>query len=255
MKIKKKVLTELLKKVGFEENKSICIISDLFEFFNNGYLSDLSFNTKLLFETLIDLAENKNLILIFPSFTYSFSKTNRFDLKLSKPETGLLPLYAWKSHLFKRIPSPMTSYLYYGELKFSEKINFSKTTFGKESFANWMFENNSLLISIGVNDTINGWILAHYAEEIKKVPYRYFKKFNGKFYEDGNFKKDITQSHFVRKKKLNLENNYTLLNNNLNLNKFIKKSNVNNCFIKSCLSNDLVNLSMELLDENVNSLI
>ena len=255
MKIKKNILIELLKSIGLEESKSICVISDLVEFFDDEYLIDLNFNSKVIFETLLDLAQVKNFLLIFPAFTYSFSNTRRFDLKLSKPETGLLPLYAWKSKLFERIPSPMTSYLYYGKCELNEKINFGKTTFGKESFANWMLENNTLLVSIGISNKINGWILAHYAEEIKKVPYRYFKKFNGKFFENGYFKNQISQIHFVRKKKLIVENNYTLLNSNLKLNNLIREAKINNLLIKACLSEDVVNSSMELLDLDMNSLI
>ena len=65
---KKKITAEFLKSIGLGESKSERI-SDLIEFFDDKYLIDLNFNSKVIFETLLDLAQVKNFLLIFRLLT------------------------------------------------------------------------------------------------------------------------------------------------------------------------------------------
>ena len=136
-----------------------------------------------------------NKTVILPSFTYQFSINKRYDITKTKPETGVLLNLLLKSKFFKRTLSPMTSHLISSNIIPNKFYECSKTTFGKDSIYQWLIENNALLLSLDLLDRPHhGWVIVHHTEEIMKVPYRYFKKFDGKIYDNSKYIENVLKN-------------------------------------------------------------
>ena len=114
--------------------------------------------------------------ILFPSFTAVYAQTRKYDLFLSKPDTGILPNYCLQNKLMERTKQPLTSFLVAGPLKNTILKIKCKTSWGDESIYGWLQRNNALWVALGV-DWSKGCAFFHRSEEYMKVPYRYFKKY------------------------------------------------------------------------------
>ncbi len=134
-------------------------------------------------EILEDVAgEGRTLVL--PAYSYlDFARNRTFDLVRTAPDTGSLPETALAGGAFRRSRSPMNSYLVKGP-RAEELLTLPCTTaWGLDGVLGWLCGVNARVCVLGVP-----WVscsLMHHAEEILMVPYRYFKRFAGRMFEDG----------------------------------------------------------------------
>ena len=70
-----------------------------------------------------------------------------------------------------------------------------KTTWGSGSAYEWLENNKALWVSLNL-DWSEGCAFHHRSEELAKVPYRKFVKFNGKLFKNGRFIKNITEKKY-----------------------------------------------------------
>jgi len=145
----------------------------------------------LLDEILKYLGDHGTLII--PSFTYSFTKSEVFDLDHTKSDVGHF------SEFFRFMP---------GVVRSSNPL-FSVCAIGKHKS---QFQNSSIFDSFGsdscfgVLERLNGRVMClgcdfdttfiHYVEQMNAVPYRYFKNFRGVIVKDSEFR-EITTSYYV----------------------------------------------------------
>ena len=135
-----------------------------------------------LIEVIFEYFGSETTIL-FPSFTSNFAKTKKYDLFFSKPDTGILPTYCLKNDLMKRTKQPLTSFLVKGPLEREILRIKCETSWGENSIYGWLQRNNALWIALGV-DWSKGCAFFHRSEEFMKVPYRYFKTYRGKLFNN-----------------------------------------------------------------------
>ena len=86
--------------------------------------------------------------------------------------------------------------------------NFSDSSFGENSVYEKLYKLGAYNLSIG-SEFIGGATFCHYAEEILKVPYRFYKSFPGIVKDNLNNKIDIDFKMYVRI----IENNFYFDNN------------------------------------------
>lgn len=125
---------------------------------------------------------------IMPTYTFNFPKTGVFDLIRSKPSTGTI----CEGFDGTRTPKPINSYKYKNCLPVSPQT----TAWGEDGMMGWLVKNDATFIALGVS-TLKSCSYFHYAEEKLKVPYRYFKTFNGLLYDDGKHIGPCSETLFV----------------------------------------------------------
>lgn len=137
---------------------------------------------------LIDVIEDAigpKRTLVVPTYTYGdFPRTGSFDLVRSKPETGILPALFLKRPGVARSHHPMNSYAVRGPLA-DEILGYEgETAWGEDSLMGYFRRAKALFVTLGEK-----WQFAcayyHHAEELARVPYRYFKRFAGEILDDG----------------------------------------------------------------------
>ena len=180
--LKKKDFFNAFDEVHNKEEKIIVIQSGILSFAE--YLEcEVSQIQKYLIDIIFEYF-GKHTTILFPSFTASFARTKKYDLFLSKPDTGILPTYCIKKKLMKRTRQPLTSFLVSGPLE-NEILEIKcKTSWGDESIYGWLQKKNALWIALGVNWS-KGCAFFHRSEEFMKVPYRYFKSYKGDMFNNG----------------------------------------------------------------------
>ena len=166
------------QKIIRKEDKVIVLYSGIWSFINQ-----LSFKENIA-KKILDIIEEIvtiNRTLILPAFSSNiFLKSGNFFLEKSiDNKNGILPAEALKRKYYYRTPQPLHSYLIYGK-----KINEIKklkleTSWGKTSVLEWVSRNNGRICVMGVPWNY-GCSYLHRFEEKYKVPWRYFKTYNGK---------------------------------------------------------------------------
>jgi len=173
-----KAFNEVISK----KDKVIVLYSSIYNFILN-----IKFKNKNISKTLLDILEKvttKNRTLILPSFSANlFLTENKFDIKKSIDNIGILPKAALKRNYFRTI-QPLHSYLVYGkEKKIVEKLKHL-TSWGESSILGYMRERNARICTFGLAWN-KGCAYLHRFEESFLVPWRYFKLFKGPLYKNG----------------------------------------------------------------------
>ena len=165
-----------------KKDRVIVIYSSIYNFIFN-----IKFKSKNIPKSLLDILEKlitKNRTLILPAFSASsFLTENRFDIKKSIDNTGILPKEALKRNYFRTV-QPLHSYLVYGkEKKIVEKLK-NYTSWGESSILGYMKEKNARICTLGLPWN-KGCAYLHRFEESFLVPWRYFKLYEGSLYKNG----------------------------------------------------------------------
>jgi len=122
--------------------------------------------------------------LVVPSYSMSFARTRVFDVLRTKSDIGALPDEAIKHPGMRRLPKPMNSYMVIGP-RAEEFLSLPcRTAWGHDGAFGWMDKVNARFCVLGVR-WHEACSLYHYAEELERVPYRYFKRFAGDLLNDG----------------------------------------------------------------------
>ena len=169
-----------LKNVGISKGDVIFVHSSVSSF---GKLS--TFDTAFLLKTLINFFKESvgsNGTIILPTFSYSFSKNEPYDIVNSKSKVGILTEYFRKQQEVSRTIHPNHSVAVWGKHK-SELLKIGKDTFDKDSIFGKLHKLNGKIVFFGA--PFQSCTYVHYIEQMHGVPYRYMKKIKGKII-DGN---------------------------------------------------------------------
>lgn len=194
--MKNKNLTKLFKGLKIKKNDLVMIHGDAGITANLNKEDSLNF----FFDEIIKYLGRDGTILI-PSFTYSFCKTQKFNVLSSKSEVGLFSeAFRLRKDTF-RTSHPIFSFSIYGKLKNFFLKSENTTCFGKNSLFEKFHKKNGLIISLGRNLEYGATFL-HYIEESLNVKYRFNKTFYGKVYYKKK-EKNTKVNYYVRNLKLN----------------------------------------------------
>jgi len=135
--------------------------------------------------------------LLFPTYTYQYNSTGRFDIRISKPETGILPEVFFKRSGVLRSHSAINSFAIKGPKAASLITLKGKSIWGEGSLLEWMDRNSIRIINLGIP-----WAQScgyfHRIEELAQVPYRFYKNFPGIFIDETGTHKIWEEAMFVR---------------------------------------------------------
>tara|TARA_Y100000816_G_C26101580_1_gene583994 strand:- start:1281 stop:2120 length:840 start_codon:yes stop_codon:yes gene_type:complete len=228
--ISEKLLNDSFKKIIKDEDEVIVLYSGIWSFINK-----INFK-KNIGKKILDIIENivtPKRTLILPSFSSeAFKKENKFDLKLSLDnKNGIISKEALSRTYYYRTPQPLHSYLVYGKkIKEIQKLSL-KTSWGKTSILEWMKKNNSRICVLGIPWN-KGCSYLHRFEEQFSVPWRYFKKFEGKMYKNKKLIGNCIENKFSSPSNIVLNYDYKPLIDIMKKKKIFLKSN-SNFFLES----------------------
>ena len=153
----------------------------------------------LLFKLILNYI-GKEGTLVVPTFTYSATNNEIFDVKNTTSKVGYF------SEFFRNIPGvlrsshPIFSVAAYGKYKEIFANSSLKECFGKNSSFDLLHTLDGKIMNLGCSfDFIT---YAHYVEEKLKVKYRYYKKFKGAIKKDASLIKKTTR-YFVGDRSIN----------------------------------------------------
>ncbi len=200
---------------------------------------------KLLVDVICDFL-GSHRTLLFPTYTYAYTKTRIFDRLTSPPETGVLPAHALTRSEFERTRSPLNSYAVVGPRSGEACSIEDETLWGDASVMGWFDAVNARICVLG-----EPWHVActhfHRAEEALRVPYRYFKRFPGALHEDGSWVRDVSPVMFVRPLNATLVRNYTGVAPIMRSNGHVRRGRSDEFPLESALARDIVSACTELL--------
>ncbi len=135
--------------------------------------------------------------LIFPTFTFSFSNYEDFDIANSKSKMGVLTEYVRKLPDSLRSCDPLMSVSLIGENK---KLieNLGKSSVGTDSIFDKLHNTENVKFLFFGTEIGQCFTHMHYVEERLNVPYRYNMDFSGNIIDlDGKIRND-TYTLFVK---------------------------------------------------------
>ena len=164
------------------------------------------------FKRLVD----SNKTIIIPTFNWGFCQGKEYHYINSKSQVGILSKWCLESELFERTNDPVYSCAIYGPNKDIFLDCEYSTAFGKNSVFDKVNSLNSIVILIN-NQHLS---IVHYYEELKKVPYRYIKKFISSV-NFNNSEENYEYDMFVRKLESNVNLSIDQYGHKSFLNKYI----------------------------------
>lgn len=183
-------LEEALINLKIPKYSTIIIHSSLFKFgIVEGGVSTIYNTLKNVFD--------ETYTLLMPTYTFSFSKTGDWSCINTKSETGSLTEYMRLLEPKNRSINPFHSVCIEGPQKQYLLENFSESSFGENSVYEKLYKLGAYNLSLGC-EFIGGATFCHYAEELLKVPYRYYKSFPGIVTDSFNNKIDNDFKMYVR---------------------------------------------------------
>lgn len=174
-----------------------------------------------LIQTIISYM-GENGTIIFPTFTYSFTKSEDFDVQLSPSKVGILSEEFRKLDSTTRSLNPIFSVSTYGKYKNDLQNSSIYDCFSDESCFGILYLLNGKIINLACNFEVT---FLHYVEQKINVSYRYLKKFEG-FLINKGIKRRVETNYFVG----NLDINYSM-----DLSKLKDELTKNNNFFESKL--------------------
>lgn len=210
---------------------------------------------RVLLATLSDAlkkAVGKNGTVIMPTFTYSFTKKEPFDVRRTPSGVGSLTEHFRKERTVIRTRHPLFSVAIWGK----KATIFSKTllrdSFGKGTIFDLLHKENAKIVFLGAS--IQSMTFLHYVEQMHGVPYRYMKSFAG-IMIDGKKKYPAECSFYVRYLSKNVETDTAKLEAALRKKKLLCEARVGGGVIRAVEARDCFKEGMRMLDDDIYSLL
>jgi aminoglycoside 3-N-acetyltransferase len=209
--IDEKEIYNSFNKIIKKTDTTIVLYSGVWSFINKIHFK------KDIGKKILDIVEKivtPNRTLILPSFSSgSFIKNLKFDLKKSfDNKNGIIPQEALKRNYYYRTPQPLHSYLVFGKKINEIKKLQLKTSWGKTSILEWIAKKNSRICVLGIPWN-KGCSYLHRFEEKFQVPWRYYKEFNGKMYNNNKYIRRCNEKKYSSPSKIILNYDYKPLVN------------------------------------------
>ena len=138
-----------------------------------------------------------------PTFSYSFTKTNFFDIKTTPSDTGRFSeeirlIFQKKRY---RTFDPVFSFIETENGLFKKK-GLNNNAFGARSIWKYLDKQQHYIVNINLDHPIIASQL-HFTEYENKVKYRYIKYFNGSVKNWDNLRSNIKYKYYVRNLQIN----------------------------------------------------
>lgn len=135
--------------------------------------------------------------LLLPLFNFDFPSCKRFDIRSTPSQMGALTEAARKYPGAVRTGHPIYSFAVIGHHAESFREVDNASGYSEDSPFGLLKSMNGKIGSLDLDDQ-HSMTFYHHAEEIRRVPYRYFKEFNGQYTNEQGETLTKTYRLFVR---------------------------------------------------------
>lgn len=180
MKINRQDVAAHFRKCGVVEGDTIFLHSDALGTID---LLGETFTQKAdtLFDGILDLLGSKGT-LVLPTFTYSASKGDIFNVLESRSEVGLLTEYFRKRPGVKRSSNPLFSVAAIGYNAIDFELSSVDDCFGEHSCFDILYNHNGWIFTLGCSfDRVT---FIHYVDQKFGVDHRFLKFFTANVIKD-----------------------------------------------------------------------
>jgi aminoglycoside 3-N-acetyltransferase len=134
--------------------------------------------------------------LVMPTFTYSFTRDEPFDVDLSPSTVGTITEHFRKRQGVLRSANPMFSVAAFGRFAHVFATSRANECFGRDTAFAKLHQLDGKICCAGCS--FDRATFVHYVEERSAVEYRSFKKFTGKVVRADGKPRQMTCRYFVR---------------------------------------------------------
>ena len=127
--------------------------------------------------------------LLIPTYNFDFSNKGYYDIRHSQSVVGYLGNVALARKDFQRTRHPIHSFAVWGKEKELLCNLNNKDSFGEDSPFAYLLKHGGKEIGIGVDYT-EGFTFLHYVEVKAKIPYRFYKTFQGIYVDNDGREKE-----------------------------------------------------------------
>jgi len=188
-----------------------------------------------------------NRTLLIPTYSFSFCSAKVFDLERTETDIGAIPNAAIGRLGYFRTSQPINSYSVRGP-RTEEIMSLPCTTaWGEDGALGWMEKVNAKICILGV-PWGEACSLFHYAEEVCSVPYRYFKRFAGKLFRNGEYIRECHEVIYARSIKVPPKIDFQSVYPQLSKAGVIQKSTHDFIPLESAKAKDIVKITCEILE-------
>ncbi|MBQ8982354.1 MAG: AAC(3) family N-acetyltransferase [Lachnospiraceae bacterium] len=174
-------IVSALYRLGADQCDVLFVHSDI----SFGQL-DPSVKRKELKELLLDALMEMNVkTLMFPTFTFSFCNKEDYDVEHSVTAMGMLPEYVRNREDAYRTDDPILSVAIIGDRSGFEKM-IGRSSCGTGGIFHQLHISGKKVKFLFFGTLVTHcFTFMHYIEEIKQVPYRYARPFDGTIIQNG----------------------------------------------------------------------
>lgn len=135
--------------------------------------------------------------LVMPAFTFSFPQQKIWKSHDTPAETGAFTEYFRKLPGVVRTLHPIHSVCARGRQAKELERTFCRSSFGEGSAFHWLLNHDAWNLSIGT-EFEGGATYLHCSEEMRRVPYRFYKEFPGEVFDASGQQVAETFSMYAR---------------------------------------------------------
>ena len=162
------------------------------EFKKEGYV----INSQNILESFLDLIGPSGTLII-PTFNFDFNNGVEYNYFTTKSQTGVMTEIARNHPSATRTLNPVYSFAVFGKEAKLFKGMDNESWYSNKSPFDLIHKLNAKIVVVDLNDR-NSMTFAHYCEEIHQVPWRYYKKFTGKYTGPDKITLEKTYRGYVR---------------------------------------------------------
>jgi aminoglycoside 3-N-acetyltransferase len=249
-------VTDALLSVGVRPGSVLLVHPDAIvaaQFSGTSDEDDSNNRLDLLIEA-IENAIGRNGTLVIPTFTYSFTKGEPFDLCLTPSAVGMVSERFRTRPGVRRTPDPIFSLGCRGP-RAEELCEISiQECFGPNSAFAALHRMNAHIVDLGCSLS-RGGTFVHYVETMHGVDYRYKKSFSGTMIASDGHTTECSVVYNVRDLKRRSGGDLRLLEKELAQEGRSRTAQVGRSRITAMTANDLFDTAWRMLDEDPLSLI
>lgn len=236
-----------LQKVGVQRGDIIFGHSDVSVFGKIGDIKNRDEFLGLILQAFKKVV-GKEGIIIMPTFSYSFCRSETYDPEASCSRVGALTTYFRKQRDVVRTIHPIFSVGIWGKEKGYFNSNLSKDSFDKDSIFGKLHKKSGKILFFGAS--FQSCTFVHYIEQLYGIPYRYMKTFKGKI-KRGDIEYEDEYTFFVRYLDKNVILDTSRLEKYLLERKSMKEIRLGNGRILMIESDVLFKEGYKLLDHDI----
>ncbi len=235
-------ISSTLKHLGVLPNEIVMIHGDAGA---AAQFTNLPLNQRVqeLIRQIIEYFSPEGTVIV-PTFSYSFTKNENFDVNNTPSEIGQFSETFRRFPFIRRSNHPIFSVA--GTGKYFEKFESSRIDdcFGEGTVFDLLYKLNGKIICLGCD--FNRATFIHYIEQSFGVDYRYLKNFSGCIINNNN-KERLTTSYYVRNLEVNFELDLNFIKNELLVQEKLLTSMFGRFQVLAIKAKDFFNYSFKLL--------